>query len=166
MKTVYLYDENYVYAGDYNAQEDPLAPGSYIVPTLSTSAEPPSYNAQQIPVFTKGVWIIEADYIGETWFNSATGDPVVITELGIPPSNLQPTQPVFAPTAGQNKSTASGLLSATDWTTIADVADPINSPYLTNQAEFIFYRNLVRQIAVYPVAGYLVWPVAPIEVWL
>lgn len=70
------------------------------------------------------------------------------------------------PTLAQNKATASVLLTATDWTTIADVADPINSPYLANQAEFIAYRNLVRQIAVYPTAGDLVWPVAPNEVWL
>ena len=73
--------------------------------------------------------------------------------------------PPSPPTAEENKDTASSLLSATDWTTIADVADPINSPYLANQAEFITYRNLVRQIAVYPTAGDLVWPVAPTEVW-
>ncbi len=73
--------------------------------------------------------------------------------------------PPEPPTAEQNKATASDLLSATDWTTIADVADPINNPCLANQAEFITYRNLVRQIAVYPTAGNLVWPVAPTEVW-
>lgn len=65
-----------------------------------------------------------------------------------------------------NKATASSLLAGTDWTTIADVADPINSPYLANQAEFITYRNLVRQIAVYPPAGDVVWPVAPQEEWI
>ena len=65
-----------------------------------------------------------------------------------------------------NKATASSLLAGTDWTTIADVADPINSPYLANQAEFITYRNLVRQIAVYPPAGNVVWPVAPQEEWI
>lgn len=76
------------------------------------------------------------------------------------------TDPVIVPpTAEENKATASQLLTATDWTTIADVADPINSPYLANQGEFISYRNLVRQIAVYPTAGDLVWPVAPTEVW-
>jgi len=69
------------------------------------------------------------------------------------------------PTAAENKSTASGLLSATDWTTIADVASPINSPYLTNQAEFISYRNTIRGIAVNPIAGDLTWPVVPTEVW-
>ena len=73
--------------------------------------------------------------------------------------------PPSPPTAEENKATASALLTTTDWTTIADVADPVNSPYLVNQAEFITYRNLVRQIAVYPTAGDLVWPVAPSEVW-
>jgi hypothetical protein len=73
--------------------------------------------------------------------------------------------PPSPPTAEENKATASALLTSTDWTTIADVADPANSPYLANQAEFISYRNLVRQIAVYPTAGDLVWPVAPTEIW-
>ena len=74
--------------------------------------------------------------------------------------------PPSPPTAEENKNTAAGLLTFTDWTTIADVADPKNSPYLANQAEFIAYRNLVRQIAVYPTAGDIVWPVKPSEVWL
>ena len=73
--------------------------------------------------------------------------------------------PPEPPTAEENKDTASFLLSETDWTTIADVANPINSPYLDNQDEFISYRNLVRQIAVYPTAGDLVWPVQPTAVW-
>lgn len=166
MKTFYLFDDKGVYTEPYNAQENPLAPGTYIAPVLSTDIEPPIYGAEQIPLFTNGAWIIEADYRGETWYDSATGDPVVITEAGTPPSNLQPIPPAFPATAEQNKNTASILLTQTDWTTIADVADPVNSPYLGNQAEFIAYRNLVRQIAVYPTAGDLVWPVAPNEVWL
>ena len=68
-------------------------------------------------------------------------------------------------TADQNKETASSLLANTDWTTIADVADPINNPYLANQDEFIAYRNEIRKIAVYPIAGDLVWAAPPIEVW-
>jgi hypothetical protein len=50
------------------------------------------------------------------------------------------------------KQQASGLLYKTDWTTIADVADPTKSnPYLMNQAEFITYRSQVRALAVNPV---------------
>lgn len=70
------------------------------------------------------------------------------------------------PTASENKATASGLLSATDWTTIADVGNPqMANPYLANQSEFLAYRNTIRQIAVYPVAGNLTWATVPVEVW-
>jgi hypothetical protein len=70
------------------------------------------------------------------------------------------------PTAEQNKATATSLLSATDWTTIADVGNPqMSNPYLANQAEFIAYRNTIRNIAVYPTAGDLVWLVVPTENW-
>lgn len=59
---------------------------------------------------------------------------------------------------------ASSLLFDTDWTTIPDVADPINSPYLTNQAEFIAYRNQVRQLAVNPVVA-PIFPPKPSPIW-
>ena len=76
-----------------------------------------------------------------------------------------PVVPV--PTAEENKATASNLLSATDWTTIADVGNPaMSNPYLSNQAEFIAYRNAVRQYAVYPVAGEITWPTVPVENWV
>lgn len=69
-------------------------------------------------------------------------------------------------TAEVNKATATSLLQATDWTTIADVGNSaMSNPYLANQAEFIAYRNLVRQYAVYPVAGNIDWPTVPTEDW-
>ena len=71
----------------------------------------------------------------------------------------------YVPTAEDNKATASSLLAGTDWTTIADVASPTNNPYLSNQAEFIAYRNVIRAIAVYPPAGEIVWATAPVAVW-
>ena len=74
--------------------------------------------------------------------------------------------PPEPPTAEQNKATASQLLTNTDWTTIPDVANPINNPYLGNQSEFIAYRNVIRAIAVYPPAGEIVWATPPTEVWL
>lgn len=70
------------------------------------------------------------------------------------------------PTENENKLTAVSLLQATDWTTIADVGNPqMSNPYLANQAEFIAYRNAIRQYAIYPVAGDLVWATVPQEVW-
>jgi len=74
--------------------------------------------------------------------------------------------PPYIPTAEDNKVTASKLLSSTDWTTIADVGNPeLSNLYLANQAEFITYRNTIRNIAVYPTDGDLVWATLPIEVW-
>jgi hypothetical protein len=63
------------------------------------------------------------------------------------------------------KNQASGRLYATDWTTIADVADPTKSnPYLTNQAEFIAYRSQVRALAVNPVVN-PTFPDVPTAQW-
>lgn len=64
----------------------------------------------------------------------------------------------------QCKDKASALLYDTDWTTIPDVANPANSPYLTNQAEFIAWRSQIRQLAVNPVVD-PVFPPKPNEVW-
>ena len=63
------------------------------------------------------------------------------------------------------KTQASNLLFQTDWTTIADVADPVKSnPYLVNSAEFNTYRNAVRQFAINPVAD-PVFPLQPTAQW-
>ena len=76
------------------------------------------------------------------------------------------TAPKPVPTADQNKQTAVFLLQDTDWATIPDVANPaVSNPYLVNASDFVLYRNLIRGIAVNPVAGELQWPVAPVAVW-
>lgn len=68
--------------------------------------------------------------------------------------------------AEQNKQTAVLLLQQTDWTTIADVGNPqMSNPYLANQAEFIAWRNQIRQVALNPVAGNITFPEMPAENW-
>jgi len=62
------------------------------------------------------------------------------------------------------KAQATSILQATDWTSIADVGSPENNPYLTNQADFLFYRNVIRGYAVNPVEN-PVWPTQPTEQW-
>lgn len=75
-----------------------------------------------------------------------------------------PTPP--PPTADENKQTAINYLQATDWTQIPSVSDPaLSNPYLANKMAFDQYRNEIRQIALYPVAGDLVWATMPQEVW-
>jgi hypothetical protein len=75
-------------------------------------------------------------------------------------------KPSSPPTAEENKATAVGLLTQTDWTTIPDVSDPTKSnPYLSNVNDFVTYRNAVRQYAINPVAGNITWPAIPQEIW-
>ena len=66
--------------------------------------------------------------------------------------------------ASQNQATASQILYDTDWTTIPDVANPENDPYLTNQAEFLGFRNVIRKIAVNPTWD-AVFPEQPTATW-
>jgi hypothetical protein len=76
-----------------------------------------------------------------------------------------PTPP--PPTAEENKQTAINYLQATDWTAPDDIANPAKcNPYLANQAEFLVYRNSVRQYAIYPVSGNIDWPILPTENWV
>jgi hypothetical protein len=64
-----------------------------------------------------------------------------------------------------NAQTAVGILNSTDWTTIADIGLLTANPRLSNQDQFIAYRQVIRQIAVYPPAGEVVWATPPTEVW-
>lgn len=103
-------------------------------------------------------WILSGDeYSGLQW----TSDTPKPTQ-----AELDALWPFTQETIAKKscKTQASELLYATDWTTIPDVANPANNPYLTNQAEFIAYRNTIRGYAVNPVAE-PVWPTPPTEQW-
>jgi len=63
----------------------------------------------------------------------------------------------------QNKAKAAELLSATDWTVNPDVTTGTHK--LTNQADFIDYRNTVRGIAVNPPTTEATFPTLPTEQW-
>jgi len=68
-------------------------------------------------------------------------------------------------TKEDNKQLASILLSSTDWTMASDITNSTNSPYLTNQSEFIIYRNEIRKMAINPIEGNLIWAEIPKSVW-
>jgi hypothetical protein len=107
---------------------------------------------QDFPVATPFYWVACPDDVTTQW---TYVDGVFVA----------PVAPV--PTADENKATATSLLQATDWTTISDVGNPqISNPYFANQSDFIIYRNLVRQHAVYPVQGNINWPRVPVEDWV
>ena len=66
----------------------------------------------------------------------------------------------------QNSAQAQQLLSATDWTAIASVADPaVSTPHLTNQADFLSYRSAVRAIGVNPPTTPATFPTVPAATW-
>ena len=124
-----------------------VAPEPY-EPVLETPQ--PSYNPitqaviQGTPVQTDGEW-------WQTW-----------TVVDLDAEQIAYNQ---AQKAQQNKTKAKQILTNTDWTSIADVADPAKSnPYLVNQAEFIAYRSTIRNIAINPTWD-AVFPTAPTEQW-
>ena len=118
------------------------------------------YTAILILNYPGAQWSLNGDsYDGLNWLDS-TPKPTQaeLDALWIP------TQEANSKAA--NKATASSLLAGTDWTTIADIALPEANPRLANQDAFIAYRQVIRQIAVYPPAGEIVWATPPTEVWV
>jgi hypothetical protein len=113
-------------------------------PTYDANTEICTQNAE--PTLVEGVWV-----------------------LGWTVSEMTPEQKAAhdAQVQAQNKTQASNLLTATDWTAIPSVADPAQSnPYLANQAAFLTYRSQLRQIAVNPpTTPVTAWPTIPVEDW-
>ena len=106
--------------------------------------------------------------VGNDLFWADCANDVVADQFWYNPDNqlIEPNLPPPPATAEENKNTAVNLLTQTDWTTIPDITDPaLSNPYLTNQADFIAFRNEVRPIAINPVAGNLTWPSVPVATW-
>lgn len=86
--------------------------------------------------------------------NTITIDPAVVS------AKLASLQSDYA--LAKVKEKAQSLLQATDWATLSDVTT--GSPKLTNQSDFLTYRNALRSIAVNPIDN-PVWPTLPSEQW-
>lgn len=113
--------------------------------------------------------ILEVQFANDKWeINGDAYDGIVWKSSTPKPSQAEmdalwiPTQEYYA--KQDCKRQASQLLYATDWTTIPDVADPAQTPHLTNQAEFIAWRSQIRALAVNPIID-PVFPPAPEAVW-
>lgn len=140
-----------------------LYPGiSFPFPLYPSAVEPFGYGMyefSQIP--TPGTYekVIEVDPIKNDqgiWMQTWEVVPMTPEEVVVKNEELRQ----------DNKYYASGLLSATDWTTIPDVSDPaLSDPYLLNANEFAAYRSNVRKIAVNPPIVVDVWPTKPEEQW-
>jgi hypothetical protein len=114
--------------------------------------------------------ILSVNYQGSEWAMS-NEDYATLQWFSDTPKPTQEELDALIPNtadevAKQNcKSEATSILTATDWTSIADVGDPTKAnPYLINQAEFIAYRSTIRNYAVNPVVD-PIWPTQPTEQW-
>lgn len=99
MKTVYIYDATTrEYKEPYNAQESPLEPGQYIIPTDSTLTPPPTPGTNQVAVFKSGAWSLVDDYRGQMIYNQSTGASQEVTTIGPIPSgfSLNPSPPTLS----------------------------------------------------------------------
>ena len=114
-KTVYLYDPTTgVFTDFYNAQLSPLdESGTYLCPVCSTDIAPPVAQINQAVVFADGAWSVVPDFRGQTWFDSSTGDPVVITAIGQPASNLVQSYTPPAPSLATLQAQATAQINAT-----------------------------------------------------
>jgi hypothetical protein len=112
-------------------------------------------------LYTNAFNIINIDNIDTVEVYDVNNNPITINKTAVTAKNNE-----LAAQAILNdcKKQASALLYETDWTTIPDVANTANNPYLTNQAEFIAYRNEVRKLAVNPVAN-PTFPTVPTAQW-
>lgn len=121
----------------------------------------PSYSTALLALAPGATWTIAdpMDYNTIAWYSVDIAQP---TEAACDNEMARQAQqePLMA-----CKQQASGLLYKTDWTTIADVANPaLSNPYLMNQSEFIAYRSQVRALAVNPVVN-PTFPAMPTAQW-
>lgn len=123
----------------------------YGIYTGSSEIEGPGWNAFSTPVSPLPIpdncyakWNFK-----DAWTYSAGAPPVY-------PSQWQLAQ--------ETKAKATELLYATDWAALPDVINPLNTPHLLNQDEFLVYRNTLRSIAINPSAD-VVFPEEPKTNW-
>jgi len=106
------------FQGAYDAQENPLEPGEFIVPESSTEVEPPPPIAGKTAVFANGAWSMVLDFRGQVWFDKTSGAQVQIDVLGQPSENLVATYtptPTIAELAALARLKRDTLIQSVSW---------------------------------------------------
>jgi len=93
MKTIYIFNsQTRELIGSAVADESPLEPGKYLMPTDATNIEPPEFGKKEIAVFVNNVWQVKPDWRGVQLFKTADGALTSITEIGVAPSDIDATE--------------------------------------------------------------------------
>jgi hypothetical protein len=88
MKIVYLYNDLGFYTGEYEVQESPLEPGSFLTPELSTDISPKAQLIEGHSAKFNGVfWVAIPDSRG-TVYDTDTGSSSEYKIIGDLPANL------------------------------------------------------------------------------
>jgi hypothetical protein len=104
--------------------------------------------AQPTPTFYQAVAQDGVEQVGSQWFTK-----FICVDMSQEAKNAKD-----ADFKAANKATAENLLSATDWTQVADV-------FLLNKQAFVDYRAAIRAIALNPPVIVENWAVKPEEQW-
>lgn len=75
------------FTGATLADESPLEPEVYHIPAFATDIEPPETAARQVAIFKDEAWILSEDWRGANLYDTVTGNPALIDEVGVSPAD-------------------------------------------------------------------------------
>ena len=173
---LYCYDEIGVYTGPISPALSPARPfvdgqPNFLRPARSTDKVPPASRKGMAVVFNGSSWTMQEDHRGNVAYDTTTGNPRTILELGplpegctelVPPSDChvwdgQVWREDATLLLNVVRRTRNAKLAASDWTQLADVALSTEL-----KAAWASYRQELRD---YP-SGWTkekTWPQAPTE---
>lgn len=94
----HFYNTDGIYVTSCPAQLDPEGTclgeyPAYLVPAGATLAELPLTGENEVAVWNGQEWEIKPDFRGETVYDTATGNAIIILNIGPLPDNVTPQQP-------------------------------------------------------------------------
>lgn len=87
MKIYHYNPANGAFTDESDAHPSPLEDGVFLVPAHATTIAPPASGEHEVAVFENDTWTLKADYRGVKLFETATGKPAAIDELGVTPAD-------------------------------------------------------------------------------
>ncbi|MEI8244350.1 MAG: hypothetical protein WCI51_00885 [Lentisphaerota bacterium] len=81
------------YTGVGEAKLSPLEKNVYLLPGRATFIEPPQAGENEVAIWNGQAWEIKQDFRGETVYDTATGEPFAICDIGPLRGGVTPTVP-------------------------------------------------------------------------